>query len=622
MSVSGIGRMSVQDGGLRDALTNGTALRDYVIESLLGYGGFGIVYRARHRELGSTVALKEYLPVELSVREGDSVHPRSGDCAMHYEDGMRRFLEEARQLTQFRSHPGVVTCLDFFRANGTAYLVMEHEDGLPLSELLRQREAAGRPFEEEDLLAIAVPLLQGLSRVHAAGVLHRDIKPSNILVRREDGQPVLVDFGAAKQNAALHSKSLAPITEGYAAIEQIGDGELGAWTDLYAVGAVLWRIVAGGNPPWKPPNPTKVESRMNAIMRGVSDPLPKARLLGAGRFSDGVLLAIDKCLRLAESERAQNCRDLLRLLRGDAAGVQDSAVQSLSGGREPGEVAKHAKPASVNKRRRRMIAVAIAISVALGAIVCGVVWIGTGGRQEWTTITNSTGLEFIRIPGGQFLMGSERGDADEVPVRRVRISSFYMGKHEVTQGLWFDVMGINPSSFDECGADCPVENISWDGAQAFVAKLNEMERGRPMYRLPTEAEWEYAARAGTTGDHYESNVSAIAWFGDNSGSRTHPVGLKEPNGFGLHDMLGNVSEWVEDWYGDYERVDVTNPKGARSGSVRVLRGGSWYNESRVWRSANRFWLEPGSRSPGLGFRLASDTASLSDYFPSLRSPRK
>ena len=167
--MSGIGRMSVQDGGLRDALTNGTALRDYVIESLLGYGGFGIVYRARHRELGSTVALKEYLPVELSVREGDSVHPRSGDCAMHYEDGMRRFLEEARQLTQFRSHPGVVTCLDFFRANGTAYLVMEHEDGLPLSELLRQREAAGRPFEEEDLLAIAVPLLQGLSRVHAAG---------------------------------------------------------------------------------------------------------------------------------------------------------------------------------------------------------------------------------------------------------------------------------------------------------------------------------------------------------------------------------------------------------------------------------------------------------------------
>ena len=117
--------MSAQEDGLRDALPVGTVLRDYVIESVLGHGGFGIVYRARHRELGNIVALKEYLPVELSVREGDSVHPRSGECIEHFQDGLRRFLNEARQLVQFRHHPGVITCLDFFRTNGTAYLVME-----------------------------------------------------------------------------------------------------------------------------------------------------------------------------------------------------------------------------------------------------------------------------------------------------------------------------------------------------------------------------------------------------------------------------------------------------------------------------------------------------------------
>ena len=320
----------------RDALPRGTALRDYTIEAVLGHGGFGIVYRARHNELGGLVAIKEYLPVESALRDGAAVHPRSAACRADYEDGLRRFLEEAKALIGFRDHPSIVSCRDFFRANGTAYLVMEHEEGLPLAELLRRREAAGRPFAEADLLAVMVPLLEGLARVHEAGALHRDIKPSNILVRRADERPVLIDFGAAKQGVAERSKSLAPYTEGYAALEQVGEGELGPWTDLYAAGAVMWRMAAGGNPPWEPPNPVKVEKRANAALRGGADPLPPARELGAGRFSAGVLGAIDRCLQLNEQERVRDCRELLGLLRG-AGPVEKAAVAApqARGGRRP-----------------------------------------------------------------------------------------------------------------------------------------------------------------------------------------------------------------------------------------------------------------------------------------------
>ena len=188
----------------------------------------------------------------------------------------------------------------------------------------------------------------------------------------------------------------------------------------------------------------------------------------------------------------------------------------------------------------------------------------------------------------------------------MRISrGFWLGKHEVTQGQWAAVMGENPSYFSDCGEDCPVESVSWEDVQGFIGRLNERESGWG-YRLPTEAEWEYAARAGTTGARY-GELEEIAWYGayggGNSAERTHPVGEKRANAWGLHDMLGNVIEWTGDWYGEYPPGAVTDPTGPGTGTYRVYRGGSWSLNARDVRSADRIYAAPGHRLIDLGFRL-------------------
>lgn len=325
----------------RDALHAGTILHEYSIRAVLGGGGFGVVYQAHHRLLGKVVAIKEYLPIEMAVRVDTVVQPRNADCEPHFREGLRRFLAEGRLLLAFEDDPVIVRCHDLFEANGTAYLVMEYENAQSLSDLLRQRESQGKPLTENELLALMVPLVEALGRLHAAGVLHRDIKPGNILVRRGGGQPVLVDFGAAKQMIAQQTKSLAPLTPGYAALEQVGEGNLGPWTDVYGLGAVMWRIVAGGHQSGESPVPISVENRAYAVLRGETDPLAAASVLGVGRFSTPVLGAITKCLELQESDRIQDSAELLALLRtvrGEMSAASPAVGMFL---RESG-ISKHA----------------------------------------------------------------------------------------------------------------------------------------------------------------------------------------------------------------------------------------------------------------------------------------
>jgi formylglycine-generating enzyme required for sulfatase activity len=235
---------------------------------------------------------------------------------------------------------------------------------------------------------------------------------------------------------------------------------------------------------------------------------------------------------------------------------------------------------------------------------------GTAHAAE-KTYTNSIGIEFVLIPAGSFTMGADKNFEDamdrETPQHLVSISkAFYMGKYEVTQAQWTAVMGSNPSKFK--GRSNPVEQVSWDDAQQFVRRLNQ-EEGTSKYRLPAEAEWEYAARAGTSSTYSFGDdagaLSGYAWFKDNSRDTTHPVGQKQPNPWGLYDMHGNVWEWVQDWYEEryYSSSTSTDPKGPSSGSNRVIRGGSWYNFAKYCRSAFRYFSSPDVRGNLLGFRL-------------------
>lgn len=223
-----------------------------------------------------------------------------------------------------------------------------------------------------------------------------------------------------------------------------------------------------------------------------------------------------------------------------------------------------------------------------------------------------TGMEMVFVKGGCYRMGDTSGIfgdgyQDEKPVHEVCIDDFYLGKFEVTQGQWRTIMGNNPSHFKDCGDECPVEMVSYDDIQGFIARLN---RGSGKgCRLPTEAEWEYAARSGGkdekwAGTSSQSELGDIAWYSANSGSKTHPVGQKRPNGLGLYDMSGNVWEWVADWYQSdyYKNSPRSNPTGPSSAS-RVRRGGSWGNGPRVVRSAYRGNSAPALRGGG-GFRCA------------------
>lgn len=223
----------------------------------------------------------------------------------------------------------------------------------------------------------------------------------------------------------------------------------------------------------------------------------------------------------------------------------------------------------------------------------------------------------VFVKGGCFQMGDTFGDGEsyERPVHEACVDDLYIGKYEVTQIQWEAIMGSNPSYFKDCGDNCPVEQVSWDDIQEYINKLNQKNAGAGLkpasaFRLPTEAEWEYVARSRGKSEKYSggNDLDSVAWYYNNSGSKTHPVGQKQPNGLGIYDMSGNVWEWVNDWYGDnyYENSPRNNPTGANSGQYRMLRGGSWFDRPQVLRVAYRIRNGPAERGfLNYGFRLVS-----------------
>jgi formylglycine-generating enzyme required for sulfatase activity len=549
---------------LRTVLNN-----QYVVGRVLGSpGGFGITYLGWDVHLQTCVAIKEFLPREYAMRETDrlSVTAHTGKDRGNFQFGLQAFLEEARTVAKL-VHPNIVRVKTYLEQNHTAYLVMEYYDGLSVAEYVRQK---GGRIPEKSAVGIMQFVLDGLRHVHENGYLHRDVKPANIYVTKR-GQVILLDFGAARYALGEHSRSLSVIVSpGYSPFEQYrSNGKQGPWTDVYACGATLYYLVTGQTPP-------------TAVDRTDED--DPALLIPPLQLSPGlspqVGQAIQKALTIKASDRPQNTTEFLKMLTG----VTQSPVPGFTPQPMPAPAsspkpmpAPSPKPASTPKP-----------------------------ADTWTE--PATGMVFVWVPGGCYMMGcgdcDGEGYDDEKPVHEVCVDGFWMGQTAVTQGQWQRVMGSNPSSFKE-GDNYPVEQVSWEDAKEYIRKLNGM--GNAKFRLPSEAEWEYAARSGGKAEKYSggSDLDSVAWYSSNSGYSTHPVRTKKGNGLGIYDMSGNVWEWCEDVYiaDIYSRSDKKNPIYNSGGPRRVGRGGSWGNGPDYVRCAYRDGSDPAFRYFSLGFRL-------------------
>jgi serine/threonine protein kinase len=344
------------------ALPSGTMLGDYRLDAVIGHGGFGITYRAFDSQLAKVVAIKEYLPVEFAVRDGKDVVARGARFADDFAWGRERFLDEARALARFR-HPHIVPVMRFLVANGTAYTVMEFEDGRSVAELLRE---PGRCLPPDEVRRLAEGLLLGLGAVHAQGFLHRDIKPSNIIIRR-DGVPILIDFGAARQAMGNRTRTMTSVlTPQYAPIEQytIG-GNQGPWSDIYSAAAVLHHAITGQSPP-------------EAASRVGKDPYRPLVETQAGLFDQTFLMAVDRGLAFAPEERPQSIDEWSELFGLSIARAHDAPTQRMDqlpavaadptprlGGvsRETGELLVQPKTASPRRKAAPWILLALALIV-------------------------------------------------------------------------------------------------------------------------------------------------------------------------------------------------------------------------------------------------------------------
>jgi len=303
----------------RNALKPGYRVHWYQIERILGQGGFGITYLADDTNLNQKVALKEYLPVEVAVRDRDySVHPVSQNHDETFRWGLDRFLEEARTLARF-DHPNIVRVLSVFEMNNTAYMVMRYENGKSFQQMLPKRTT----IDEKQLTATLFPVLDGLTLVHEAGFIHRDVKPANIFIR-DDGSPVLLDFGSARQSLGEATRTLTTlVSPGYAPFEQYysKSDKQGPWTDIYGLGATMYRAVVGVPP-------MNAVDRSEGIIKQGQDPLVPAAVAAANRYSPQFLQAIDWSLRFDENDRPKNIDQWKQSFEGDAIPI---AARSFAG---------------------------------------------------------------------------------------------------------------------------------------------------------------------------------------------------------------------------------------------------------------------------------------------------
>ena len=579
----------------------------YELMKFLGKGGFGITYLGRHILLNKYVAIKEYFPKDNFRRESNGIQVSYSDKSVARRN-IEKFLKEAKTMAEL-NHEGVVKVNDVFEENNTAYYVMDYIEGKSLAEQL--------PIAQEQALAYIKQAAEALQYVHTKGILHLDIKPANIMIN-QSGKAVLIDFGISKHydsEGKGTSSSTQGYSSGYSPIEQMTPGGLKQFTpptDIYALGATLYKIISGTTPP------------------ASTDLADEETLSRPENMSREVFGFINKCMQQKRKDRPQTMSEVLGL------------IEALSG-EKPKPTPKPEPEPDPNPNRRLWLR-RLMVLVGIAGVVLGIVVTYLNYRQNSPIVYKGeeipymmeaftvNGVEFkmIVIDGGTFHMGATSEQDidydDEKPVHSVTLSDYYIGETEVTQELWEAVMGSNPSWF-QGDNQRPVESVSWNDCQEFIKKLNQLTGKQ--FRLPTEAEWEYAARGGKYSRGYmysgSNNADEVAWYCQNSGDKylswewnygsydsiiennnckTHPVATKKANELGLYDMSGNVEEWCNDRYGDYQSNSQTNPTGPSKGEDRVSRGSSWYYYDMDVRVSNRNYDTPDNRYTNFGLRLA------------------
>lgn len=631
-----------------DALPEGAKLPGYVVGRVLGRGGFGITYAVADALYSAkTLAIKEFLPAGLAMRQAGtaSVHPSSPDRAEPFRRALVGFEQEARTLVTLH-HPNVVEALSFFEFNGTAYVVMKFEEGTSLAQYI----ANTGTLDEASILSFLPPLLDGLEAVHSRNFIHRDIKPDNIYLRRADGSPVLLDFGAARQFVGLEGNlSLSEIvTPGYAPLEQYDrHATQGPFTDLYALGATLYRCMTGRTPP-------EAITRYNARRHGKADPLVPVAELAPRRYSPSLVQAVERALLLDERARPQSVAVFRTLCGIDTAGrtveggttIGGDDTTSRAGPPTGVEVAGDLGPVSTLQLkpspRRPTLVAAIAAAVVFGAGAVLGVWIFLSPTPKPLDVFRDCRQcpEMVSLPGGTFRMGvsllNEDGWISEIPQRPVTVRRHALGKYPITRGefavfaretgralagcfgysrkteKWdthpeadWSQPGFNQSD------DHPAVCVSWDDAKAYAAWLSR--KSGKEYRLPSEAEWEYGARAGTTTAYFwGAEIGKNRAACDGCGSQWDmvqpaPVGAFPANPFGLHILTAGAREWVEDcWHDNYVGAPGDGDPWVADGDCarRVQRGGTWVLGPKNARAAQRSSDAKANRNGSVGFRLA------------------
>ncbi|MFB2938050.1 SUMF1/EgtB/PvdO family nonheme iron enzyme [Aerosakkonemataceae cyanobacterium BLCC-F154] len=546
---------------------------------LIAEGGFGRTYQAEDIDrLNDPCVIKQFVPQV------------QGTAALN--KAAELFKQEAKRLYELGEHPQIPRLISYFEQGKRLYLVEEFIQGKTLLEELQQST-----FSEEQILQILTDLLPVLQFVHENKVIHRDIKPDNIIRRQTDGKLMLIDFGGAKQvtQTILAKPATGIYTLGYAAIEQMS-GHPCYGSDLYSLGATCVRLLTGCLP-------------VPDTFGDLNDPLynsHEARWLWREylqkkgvKVSNQLGEVLDKLLAHLPKDRYQSAAEVLQILN------YPLSVNS----------AKPNSPQPQAKQRNN-----------LQVFQFEVITVDAQGNKLKTErhqaeffleeLGKSITLEMVFIPGGTFIMGSPKnqGYANEKPQHRVKIAPFFLGKYVVTQAQWEIIaslpkinLDLNPDPSYFKGANRPVEQVDWHEAQEFCERLSR-KTGKN-YRLPSEAEWEYACRAGTTTPFYCGDT-ITANLGNYHGNYTEEVGRFPPNAFGLYDMHGNVWEWCADpWHDSYDDAPYDGSVWEYGGDYnkRLLRGVLWNNYPWSCRSANRDWDESFSKFWLYSFRVAADS---------------